>query len=449
MSDIENDQPQAAPEPPAAPAAPAAPVPPAASEPPAAPEPMRVYLPASERPRRMGWLPVVGGLAAGAVFGAAAGGIGGYLVAQNASGSLQGAAPASPQTITVNDLDDVNVITAVAANAIDSVVTLAVSEQGVGSGSGSGVVLDDQGYIVTNTHVVTLGGASADPVIRVTTSAGRVYDAKLIGTDPLLDLAVIQVQDAPELVPIAFADSSELNVGDVTIAIGSPLGYAGTVTSGIVSALDRSIQVQSSAAPEGDAASSDDDATNPFDQFRFDLPGVTTTPTRGTIQLPVIQTDTAINPGNSGGALLDSSGRLIGINVAIAGSTGGNVGVGFAIPSNTVQRIAGELIANGVATHGLMGVTVTNVASDPNQADAGIVGASVQSVVDGSGASDAGIRVGDIIVSFGGVPITSRNDLTAQVRTYAIGDVVEVGYVRDGQPRTVEVTLGDLNDLPQ
>lgn len=444
MNDIENDRPEPQP----------TPVPPVYQEPmtaqesAAAQEPIRVYLPAQETPRRRGWLPVVGGLAAGAVFGAAAGGIGGYLVAQNATGTVPGGS-SSPQTITVNDLDDVNVISAVAANAIDSVVTLAVSAEGVGRGSGSGVVLDTNGYIVTNTHVVTLGGATADPVIRVTTSAGRVYDAKLIGTDPLLDLAVIQVTGASELVPIAFADSSKLNVGDVSIAIGSPLGYAGTVTSGIVSALDRSIQVQSSAAPEGDAPTSDDDTTNPFDNFRFDLPGVTTTPSRGTIQLPVIQTDTAINPGNSGGALLDATGRLIGINVAIAGSTGGNVGVGFAIPSNTVMRIASELIENGVATHGLMGVTVANVASDPNQTDADIIGASVQTVVEGSGASDAGIKVGDIIVSFAGVPITSRNDLTAQVRTYAIGEVVEVGYVRGGQARTVNVTLGDLNDLPQ
>ena len=447
MNDNENVQP----EPEAAP--PVYQEPTALQEPAAAQEPLRVYLPAPEKPRRGGWLPVVGGLAAGAVFGAAAGGIGGFVVAQNASGSGQGSTTSSsPQTITVNDFDDVNVISAVAATAIDSVVTLSVSAEGVGSGTGSGVVLDSDGYIVTNTHVVTLGGATADPVIRVTTSAGRVYDAKLIGTDPLLDLAVVQVTGASELVPIEFADSSQLNVGDVTIAIGSPLGFAGTVTSGIVSALDRSIQVQSSAAPEADQAGSDGDggdSTNPFDNFRFDLPGVTTTPSQGTIQLPVIQTDTAINPGNSGGALLDSSGRLIGINVAIAGSTGGNVGVGFAIPSNTVKRIASELIANGSATHGLLGVTVTNVASDPNQVGADIIGASIQSVVDGSGAADAGLRVGDIIVEFDGIPITSRQDLTAQVRTHAIGDVVELVYVRDGQSRTATVTLGDLNDLPQ
>src|SRR5690606_19346700 len=123
---------------------------------------------------------------------------------------------------------------------------------------------------------------------------------------------------------------------------------------------------------------------------------------------------------------------------------GGNVGVGFAIPSNTVQRIAAELIEHGVATHGLLGVTVTNVAADPSQRDANIVGASIQSVVDGSGAADAGLQVGDIIVDFNGIPISSRQDLTAQVRTHAIGDVVDVVFVRGGQSNTVSVTLGDL-----
>jgi len=417
-----------------------------APPPPPAPQPVRVVVPPSAPPRRRGWVPVVGGLVAGAVFGGAAGLGGGFLVARSMGGSESPTGPASPQTITVNDTDSVNAVSAVAASAIDSVVTISVNDQSVGSGTGSGVVIDADGHIVTNTHVVTLGGATAEPSIRVTTSAGRVYDAKLVGTDPLMDLAVIQVTGASELVPIEFADSADLNVGDVTIAIGAPLGYAGTVTSGIISAIDRSIQVASSAAPE-DSEPAPEDGGNPFDYFRFDLPGVQTAQPKGTIQIPVIQTDTAINPGNSGGALLDATGRLIGINVAIASTgSGGNVGVGFAIPSNTVQRIASELIANGTATHGLLGVTVVDVAQDADQADAGIVGASVQSVVDGSGAAEAGIRKGDIIVSFGGVPITSKNDLTAQVRTHGIGDTAEVVYVRDGQSHTVQVQLGDLDD---
>ena len=406
-------------------------------------QPIRVAVPPQSPPRRRSWVPVVGALAAGAVFGAAAGAGSALLVLRSAPTDAAGAPPA-PQTITVNDPESVNTIAAVAANAMDSVVTISVSSD-AGAGTGSGVVLDSDGRIVTNTHVVTLGGATADAKIRVTTSSGHVYDAKLLGTDPLMDLAVIQVENAPELVPIEFADSDALNVGDVTIAIGAPLGFSGTVTSGIVSALDRSIQVASSAAPEGDAPAPDDSG-NPFDYFRFDLPGVESSTPQSAIQIPVVQTDTAINPGNSGGALLDANGRLIGINVAIAGGTGGSVGVGFAIPSNTVKRITSELIENGTATHGLLGVSVADVANDTAQTDTGIIGASVVKVVDGGGASDAGIQVGDIIIEFDGIPIRSRNDLTAQVRTHAIGDTVPLVYVRGGASHTVDVTLGDLND---
>ena len=433
--------------PPTAPTAPTAPAMPTASA--AAPqEPYRVILPPSQPQRRRGWISVVSALAAGTVFGAAAGAGAAVLVVRGTDqGSTAGGAPSAPQMITVNNPDNVNAVSAVAANAMDSVVTISVNADGVGSGTGSGVVLDSAGHIVTNTHVVTLGGQAADATIRVTTSAGRVYDAELIGTDPLLDLAVIQVTGATDLVPIEYGDSAALNVGDLTVAIGAPLGLAGTVTSGIVSALDRSIQVQSSAAPE-DGADSGSSGESPFGNFRFDLPGVTTQNTQGYIQLPVIQTDTAINPGNSGGALLDANGRLIGINVAIAGSTGGNIGVGFAIPSNTVQRIADELIESGTATHGLLGVTVVDVSQDAAQADAGIIGASVQTVVAGGGAANAGIQVGDIIVSVNGIPITSRNDLTAQIRTHGVGDVVKVVYVRGGATQEINVTLGDLTDLP-
>ncbi|OJX65760.1 MAG: hypothetical protein BGO95_04825 [Micrococcales bacterium 73-13] len=398
-------------------------------------------------PRRRGWVPVVGALAAGAVFGAAAG-AGTAVLVTHSEGSGTVPLSASPQTITVNDTASVNAITAVAASAMDSVVTLSVADSAIGAGTGSGVVIDDQGHIVTNTHVVTLGGQTANPTIKVTTSSGRVYSGTVVGTDPLLDLAVVQVTDATGLVPIEFADSSDLNVGDLTVAIGAPLGLSGTVTSGIVSALDRSIQVASSAVPDS-SSDSGSQGQSPFGNFRFDLPGVSTPSAKSYIQLPVIQTDTAINPGNSGGALLDANGRLIGINVAIAGDTGGNIGVGFAIPSNVVRRVSSEIVESGSATHGLLGVTVVDVAQDPSQSNAGIVGASVQQVVSGGGAAAAGIQVGDIIVSVDGIPITSRNDLTAQIRTYGVGDVVDVVFVRSGQTKTVQVTLGDLKDLPQ
>ena len=206
----------------------------------------------------------------------------------------------------------------------------------------------------------------------MTTADGRVYDAEVVGTDPTYDLAVIKLQDAEGLTPIEFADSSELNVGDETIAVGAPLGLSNTVTTGIVSALNRSIQIASSAAPdssdaeddsEGDSPVPDDGQTPPFFFDFGEGENQAQSPTES-ISIAVIQTDAAINPGNSGGALVDSEGKLIGINVAIAsaGGTGaeaGSIGVGFSIPSNIVQRITDEIIENGSATHGLLGASVS------------------------------------------------------------------------------------------
>ncbi len=412
-------------------------------------------------PRRRNWIPA---LAAGGVLGlvlGAAGGAGaGYLVAHDSgAGTLQGTSQ-GPSTITVTDPNNVNNVTAVAASAMPSVVTISVTGQSA-SGTGSGVVLDDQGHIVTNTHVVTVDGTEANPDIKVTTSTGRVYTAKVVGMDPLMDIAVIQVTDAQGLVPIQFADSSKLNVGATTIAIGAPLGLSGTVTSGIISALDRSIEVQSSAVPDtssGDGDSGDGqqtDPNDPFNFFHFDVPGVPVqgqSTSGGSIQLAVIQTDTAINPGNSGGALLDTDGKLIGINVAIgtAGdssseSQSGSIGVGFAIPSNVAQRIAQEIISTGKASHGLLGASVSDVADDPAQTDADITGASIVSLVSGGAAAQAGLKAGDIITSIDGVPITNKTDATADVRTHAAGDEVTVGYDRDGKAYTVQVTLGDYD----
>ena len=413
--------------------------------------------------RRRGWIPA---LAAGGVLGlvlGAAGGAGaGYLVANGSGNATVVGTAAGPSTITVNDTDHVNAVTAVATAAMASVVTINVTGQNA-AGTGSGVVLDDQGHIVTNTHVVTVDGTESNPTIQVTTSAGRVYAAKVVGMDPLMDIAVIQVTDAQGLVPIEFADSSKLNVGETTVAIGAPLGLSGTVTSGIISALDRSIEVQSSAVPDsgssGDGSGdsngdgSQSDPNDPFNYFRFNVPGSSSSSSAtSTIQLAVIQTDTAINPGNSGGALLDTDGKLIGINVAIATASSssssegqsGSIGVGFAIPSNVVQRIADELISDGTATHGLLGASVADVADDPAQKDAGVLGASIVELSSGGAAEKAGLEVGDIITSVGGVPITGKTDATAQIRTYAAGSQVEIGYDRGGKAYTVEVTLGSL-----
>ncbi|GAA1936827.1 hypothetical protein GCM10009775_30970 [Microbacterium aoyamense] len=394
----------------------------------------------------------VAGLIVAAALVSGAAGLGGVWIGSNLF-SNDGITPAAgPSTVTVNDTESVNQTTAIAAKVVPSVVTIEASSQS-GSGTGSGVVLTSDGYVVTNTHVVTLDGASSDATIRVTTSDGRVFDAEIVGTDPTYDLAVIKLVDAEGLTPIEFADSSKLNVGDQTIAVGAPLGLSNTVTTGIVSALNRSIEIQSSAAPDSSAEPEDGDDSeqqNPEDQspFFFDFgqgeqqQGQATE----TIKIAVIQTDAAINPGNSGGALVDSSGELIGINVAIAsagGSSGqsGNIGVGFSIPSDIVQRITDEIIADGAATHGLLGANVLSAAYVEGTT---ITGAYIDEVVDGGAAAEAGLAKGDIVTAFNGVPVTDSVDLTAQVRAAAAGSDATVTFVRDGKTQTVDVTLGEL-----
>jgi len=227
------------------------------------------------------------------------------------------------------------------------------------------------------------------------------------------------------------------------VAVGAPLGLSNTVTTGIVSALNRSIQIASAAAPDsGDQEEGED---SPF-QFDFGQ-GQGQTGSTGTISIAVIQTDAAINPGNSGGALVDGQGDLIGINVAIATAGGsssegaGSIGVGFAIPSNIVERVTQELIEDGVATHGLLGAMVGNAAQVD---DATLAGAYIDEVTPGGAAAEAGLRAGDIVTGFDGVPITDATDLTAQVRALPGGAEADLVYVRDGEAREVTVTLGDL-----
>ncbi|MGX5681461.1 S1C family serine protease [Schumannella luteola] len=403
-------------------------------------------------PKRAIGVGVIAALAVGALVGGVSGaGVTLWATSLNAGNPV--ATTASPTTITVNDADDATLITAVAAEASPSVVTLSVSSESAG-GTGSGVVLSEDGYILTNAHVVTLDGAVANPTIKVQTNDGRLLDATVVGVDPIYDLAVVKVDGVNDLQPATFADSSKLNVGDTAIAIGAPLGLAGTVTNGIVSALNRSITVASSAVPdESDTQEQAPDGETPFDFWNFDLGQgdgqQSTTTASSTISLSVIQTDAAINPGNSGGALLNSDGEVIGINVAIAsaGSSSGqsgSIGVGFAIPSNIAQRVADELIANGTATHGLLGASVADVTEDTNQTDAEVVGASIVELVSGGAAEAAGLKVGDIVTAVDGLPVTGKTDLTAQIRALAAGSQATITYVRDGKAYTADVTLGTL-----
>lgn len=341
-------------------------------------------------------------------------------------------------------------ITAVAAKASPSVVTISVSAASE-AGTGSGIVLTDDGYVLTNNHVVTLDGDSSSGSISVTTNAGRIYTAKVVGTDPTNDLAVIKLNGASGLQPASFGDSGKLNVGDAAIAIGAPLGLSGTVTNGIVSALNRSIVVSSSAVPPGgsDSDSGGDGSGSPFNFWNFnggtDGQGGTAQAAPTNIALSVVQTDAAINPGNSGGALLNSQGQIIGVNVAIAGtgaqssagSQSGSIGVGFAIPSNVAHRIAMELMDGKKASHGLLGVQP----SDPTSSST-VSGATIAKLTAGGAAQKAGLQVGDVITAFNGVAVADSSDLTAQVRALAGGASSTLTYDRNGTSHTVKVTLG-------
>nr|WP_316305197.1 trypsin-like peptidase domain-containing protein [Clavibacter michiganensis] len=366
------------------------------------------------------------------------------------SGSATGGTPTSSSAqggnLTVNDYNNATVVTAVAAQATPSVVTINVSASNE-AGTGSGVVFSKDGYIVTNTHVVTLDGDSGNGKITVTTSDGKIYDAKLVGTDPTVDLAVIKI-DATDLKPITFADSSDLNVGDTAVAIGAPLGLSNTVTDGIVSTLDRNIQVTSSAPNQGGDSNEGGNGSQggPFD-FWGNGDNGSSSSASSTVSLPVIQTDASINPGNSGGALLDSKGKLIGINVAIASagsssssdSQSGSIGVGFSIPSNLVKRVANEIKDNGSATHGLLGASVGDAADASNATQ---MGALIKSVTSNGAAAKAGLKAGDVVTKIGSASVSDATDLTAQVRFFAGGAKTEITYLRGGKSYTADVTLG-------
>lgn len=339
-----------------------------------------------------------------------------------------------PAPVVVNDTAAVNWVTAAASAASPSVVTISVSGAN-GAGNGSGEFLTADGYVLTNAHVVTMNGDSKGLTIEVKTFDGHIYPATVVGTDPINDLAVIKVQASVQFTPIKFADSAKLNVGDPVVAIGAPLGLSSTVTSGIISAMNRTIQVANSAAPDSSGS----------------LGGLQFFSGRGeSVSLRVIQTDAAINPGNSGGALVNDQGELIGINVAIAsaGSSGtaGNIGVGFAIPSNVAKRIADEIIAGGEPSHGLLGAGVKDSASN-DAAASFTVGAEVVQLTPDGAALKAGVRVGDIITHLNGFEVTSASELTAAVRQEPAGAKIELQLSRDGKPLTLTATLGDAADL--
>jgi len=401
----------------------------------------------STAPRKKSSVPRVAALLVAAALVGGGAGLGGAYAGLNLWGGSNTSAASGPSAITVNNPDSVNNTSAVAAKVVPSVVTISATA-GQSGGTGSGVVLSQDGYVLTNTHVATLDGQSGSAKISVTTSDGKVYSAKVVGTDPTYDLAVIKLDNASGLTPIEWADSSKLNVGDNAIAIGAPLDLPNTVTTGIVSALNRSIQVASSAAPS-DGTDQQQQEPGQESPFRFDFgQGQQQQSANQTIKIAVIQTDAAINPGNSGGALVNNEGKLIGINVAIASAGGsssggqsGNIGVGFSIPSDIAKRISQEIIDNGSATHGLLGASVQDAASIQG---ATTTGAYIADVSSGGAAQAAGLQKGDVITKVDGIPVTNSIDLTAQVRALAAGSKAEITYNRSGQEKTAEVTLGSM-----
>ena len=300
-----------------------------------------------------------------------------------------------------------------AATIAPSVVTIAVTSSAAGpfgatqtaSGTGSGIVLRSDGTILTNNHVVA--GATS---VTVTFDDGSTARATVVGTDPTSDLAVVRAEGVNDLTPAVFADSDDLAVGQAVLAVGAPLGLSSTVTEGIVSTLDRPVRT-------GDGAS---------EQSVIDA----------------VQTDAAINPGNSGGALVDLDGRVVGVNSAIATAgdgSSGNIGVGFAIPSNDAVTVAEQLIADGTADHPLLGVSV----GEPTGATQD--GAVLTAVTAGGPAEDAGLRAGDVVTAVGERAVVDADSLIVAVRDHAPGDEVEVTYVRDGREATTTATLASTD----
>jgi putative serine protease PepD len=316
----------------------------------------------------------------------------------------------------------------VAAKVMPSVVKLQIS-MGQQGEEGSGIVLTGDGLILTNNHVVAAAAGDeqeaqptsadssggGDVSKTVTFSNGQTVPFTVVGTDPTGDLAVVRAQGVSGLTPITIGSSKDVKVGEQVVAIGSPLGLQGTVTTGIVSALDRPV-----AAGDGSGKSAS--------------------------VLDAIQTDAAINPGNSGGALVNMNGELIGVNSAIAsmgggdagsgGGQSGSIGLGFAIPSDQAKRIADELVSTGTATHGSLGVQISNDATKGN-------GAAIAEVVDGSPAAAAGLPSGAVITKIDGQVIDGPEALVAAVRSKAPGDNVSLTYLDDsGATQTTQVTLG-------
>jgi len=354
------------------------------------------------------WLPwvalagalVVGGVAGGAIVAA--------TKSSAATPASSGAPSASGQVSVCN-------VTSVADKVLPSVVTIAASGQGE-SGTGSGEIIKSDGYILTNNHVIAVAANGGS--VQVQFSDGQTEPATITGRDRLTDLAVLKVNDTHHFPVIAMGSSSTVKVGEASVVLGAPLGLSGTVTSGIVSALDRTIQVPA----ENDSTA---------------------------LLVSAIQTDASINPGNSGGAMVNCAGQLVGVPTAGATvpsssgeASGGSIGLGFAIPVDLAKTISDEIIATGSVTHAYFGLQTVPV-PPAAAAEAGVPnGLFVRAVLTGGPAAQAGLRAEDIITKINNEAATSNVQLQELTLTKKPGDKVPVEYWRNGHTATTTVTLG-------
>ena len=378
--------------------------------------------PGKERGRRTGI-----GLLAGALVLGGLGGLGGAatydaLSDDPATPAASRSAAPSTNTASVAPLEPLGSVQDVASSVLPSVVKINVrgggQGPGGGAGSGSGIILSSDGEILTNEHVV--GVAEGGGAITVAFDDGSTAPATIVGTDPLTDTAVIKAEGVSDLTPAELGSSDALQVGEQVVAVGSPFGLEATVTSGIVSALDRPV---SAGEPGGSQAT----------------------------LYPAIQTDAAINPGHSGGPLVNMAGQVVGINSSIRtttsfGGEAGSIGLGFAIPMSKVVPIVEQLRAGETATHARLGVTVSAATDDSGAT----VGAEVEEVTDGGAADDAGLQTGDVITRVDDTLISDSDALVAIIRGYRPDDAVTITFRRGGEEQTVDVTLGsDEGEQPQ
>lgn len=365
---------------------------------------------------------------------------------QTAQPAATATTQATAQTVSpVQSSGDAPDWEAVAAAVSPATVTITV-ESSSSSDIGSGVVYDASGHIVTNYHVISAAvssssgtsntSGSTSGAITVTLSDGRLYEATVVGYDQTTDLAVIQLKNPPSDLTVAtFGSSADLAVGQSVMAIGSPLGLSDTVTTGVVSALNRPVEVSTSETQE----------TDPNDPFgQLPQQGQQQSATDSVIT-NAIQVDASINPGNSGGPLFDASGAVVGINSSIASlssssDSSGSIGLGFAIPSDLVKSVTDQLISTGTVDHAVLGVTIQSGTATVDGTTR--IGAEVASVTSGGAAAEAGIKVGDVILSVDGNQVSSAKSLSGYVRRYKSGDSITLEVARDGSVQNVQVTLG-------